>query len=483
MVDQIYEVKKEKFLELRNSGAFSDFFEKNMSCSEALNSIDGTKNVKIAGRITSLRVMGKILFAHIYDITEKIQICVKKTEENPEIFERFKEDISVGDFVGVEGELFITKTGEKTLRVEICNLLNKSLRTLPEKWHGLEDIEKKYRQRYLDIIVNEKSRDSFVKRIKLVKCIRKYLENDGYLEVETPILQAKPSGAVARPFFTQHNALGIQCCLRIAPETYLKRCIGAGFDKVYEFARCFRNEGISHQHLQDFTMLEFYAAYWNAKMMIKFVEGMFRNVFSEIYGTLTTTVLGHEINFSEEWKTYDYSELILNDSGIDIRIVSSKEELLKELSIKKIFIEDAVKMSWGNIVDNLYKKVSRPKLISPCFIVKYPAETAPLARRNSQDLSFVDRFQFVVAGVEIVNAYSELVDPVDQRERLEEQAKARNEGDEEAMLLDEDFLLAMEHGFPPICGVGIGIDRLLMILCGLENIKDGILFPLMRPQE
>jgi lysyl-tRNA synthetase, class II len=274
MSDAVFEIKKSKFLEQRERGNLADSYAKTHTVEQALTLAEGTVGVAVAGRIVGLRTMGKILFAHIFDHTGKMQVCVRKSEESPEMFDRFVAEVAVGDFIGVTGEIFRTKTNELTIRAESFQLLNKCLRTLPEKYHGVEDIETRYRQRYLDVIMNSESRDVFRKRIEIVKSLRRSLEDAGFLEVETPVLQTQPSGALARPFHTHHNALDIACTLRIAPETFLKRCIGAGFDRVYEFARCFRNEGVSATHLQDFSMLEFYAAYWNADSMRVFVAQM-----------------------------------------------------------------------------------------------------------------------------------------------------------------------------------------------------------------
>lgn len=482
MSDNLFELKKEKFLECRDKKMFADHYNKTHSMEQISHLSEGTQNVSTAGRVVNMRVMGKILFAHLYDFSGKVQICVRKTEEHPHVFESFVEVVSIGDFIGVTGDMFITKTGELTLRVSSWQLLNKCLRTLPDKYHGIEDTEARYRQRYLDIIMNENSRTVFKKRFEIVRALRNYLENHGYLEVETPILQNNASGAFARPFYTHHNALDIECVLRIACETYLKRCIGAGIDKVFEFARCFRNEGVSTTHLQDFTMLEFYASYSNAETMRHFVEGMIRHLIGQVFGTHTIVLSGNQINFSDPWPVYDYFDRISEDSAIDMRKHNTRESLLALIKQKNIQLEENPEsLSHANLVDVLYKKVTRPKLIQPCFLINYPVEVAPLARRQAHNPNFVDYFQFVVDGVELVKAYSELVDPLDQRERFEEQMQARELGDEEAMPLDEEFLNAMEHGFPPIAGVGIGIDRLAMILCGTENIKDVVLFPLLRP--
>lgn len=482
MSENLFELKKEQFLEYRAQNAYGDHYDKMYTMAQLAHLPEGSQNISTAGRIVNMRVMGKILFAHLYDFSGKMQICVRKTEENSETFSSFVNDVAIGDFIGATGEIFVTKTGELTLRVLSWKLLNKSVRTLPDKYHGIEDKEACYRQRYLDIIMNERTRYTFQKRFQIVKALRNYLEQNGYIEVETPILQTTPSGAFARPFYTHHNALNIECVLRIACETYLKRCIGAGIDKVFEFARCFRNEGVSTTHLQDFTMLEFYESYSNAERMRGFVEGMIRHLIKELFGTHTIVLSGHEINFSNSWPVYQYLDRIAEDSGIDMSHCKTKESLLAAIREKNIQLDDdADILSHANLLDVLYKKVTRPKLIQPCFLINYPVEVAPLARRNEKNQDFVDFFQFVVDGVELVKAYSELVDPIDQRERFEDQMKARDAGDAEAMPLDEDFLTAMEYGFPPIAGVGIGIDRLAMILCGTENIKDTVLFPLLRP--
>ena len=483
MSDEIFEAKKKKFLELRAQGELKDHYPKTHTAAQCLLLAEGTTGVAMAGRVVGMRVMGKILFAHLFDVTGKIQVCVRKDPESagPDFFELFKDTVAVGDFVGVQGEMFVTKTGETTIRAASFQILNKCFRTLPEKFHGIADIETKYRQRYLDLVTDEESRNVFLKRTQTIRSLRGFLEDEGFLEVETPVLQTLQSGAMARPFNTHHNALDIPLVMRIAPETYLKRCIGGGFDKVYEFARCFRNEGISATHLQDFTMLEFYAAYWNADRMQGFVSRMLKHVTQAVFGTNEVVIEGHHVKFDETLPIYDYCDLVLKDSGIDLRIENTDEKLRKAIKGKGFQIEDLDKLSWANAVDALYKKVTRPKLVQPCIIQKYPADMAPLARRNAQDPAYVDMFQFLVAGVELVKAYSELVDPLDQRDRFEEQMKAREGGDEETMPLDEEFLLAMEHGFPPICGVGIGIDRLIMLLCGCPNIKDTVLFPLLRP--
>lgn len=485
MSAEIFELKKKQYIDAVSQGKFHDRFDKTHTPAQilALKEQAGAEklSVKTAGRIVAKREMGKAIFAHIADFSGKIQVYLNRQADAPTSFEQFKDDVSVGDFVGVEGELFITRTGELTINVKNFALLNKCLHTLPEKFHGIEDVETRYRQRYLDLIMNEEARMVAAKRIAIVRCMRRFLEDNSFLEVETPVLQTTPSGALARPFYTHHNALDIQCTLRIAPETYLKRLIGAGMDRVFEFARCFRNEGISHAHLQDFTMLEFYAAYWNWNDQRVFVTNLVRHTIQTVFGQTKVTVRGHEVDFAGDWPVYTIGELIKRDAGLDIEKLNSKDALLAAVKECGLYDDEMATLSWANIVDTIYKKSSRPKLIQPCFVTHYPAEMAPLARKNRDSSAYVDIFQLLVSGIELVKAYSELVDPLDQRARLEEQQQARDGGDAEAMPMDEEFLQAMEHGFPPVAGVGIGIDRLTAILCGQDQIKEAVLFPLLRP--
>lgn len=483
MSNEIFELKREQFLNAAEKGRFRDRFDKTHLAGDVLKLENDVKNVKTAGRVVALRNMGKALFAHIYDSTGRAQIYLGRDKENPKAFDEFTSEVSIGDFIGVEGEMFTTRTGEKTIKVESYQLLNKSLQTLPEKFHGIEDVETRYRKRYLDVIMNEDTRYVFEKRVAIIKSMRRFLEDAGFMEVETPILQTNPSGALAKPFYTHHNALDLEMTLRIAPETWLKRLIGAGFDKVYEFAKCFRNEGISAAHLQEFTMLEFYAAYWNWDDQRRFCTEMMRHIIKGVFGKEQITVRGHEVNFAGDWPVYTLAELIQRDTGLDVMTLMTKAELVTAMQAKDLDVDEDLKsISWPNLVDALYKKYSRPKLIQPCFVTKYPAEMGPLARKNPEDGRFVDLFQFLVIGVELIKAYSELVDPVDQRSRFEEQQAARTAGDDEAMPMDEDFLLAMEHGFPPVAGVGIGIDRLVTVLCEKDNIKESVFFPLMKPE-
>lgn len=442
--------------------------------------------LKLAGRLTLMRPHGKLTFAHLKDHTAKIQICFMQDFVGVDQYKMLRK-IDIGDFLGVQGELFKTKHGEITLLVKEYTLLSKTLRPLPEKFHGLEDTETKYRYRYLDLLSDEGTWKRFQFRTALIREIREYLDQNGFSEVETPILTSIASGAAAKPFETHHHALDIPMYLRIAPETYLKRCIVGGYDRVYEFAKCFRNEGIDPSHLQEFTMLEYYASYWDFQDNMDFTEAMIKQVLKKLLGTPKIEMIDREgntqvIDFGGKWPRYNFAELIKKDCGIDIlEHYADAKSLLKAIKAKDIKIEKAETMGYGNLCDALYKKVSRPHLIQPCFVIRHPVDTKPLARRSDEDPRLADTFQLLVNTWEVINAYSELVDPIDQRERLERQSAARDAGDEEAMPMDEDYLYAMEHGMPPMSGWGMGIDRFTALLTKQDNLKDTVLFPIMRP--
>lgn len=476
-------VSKLKVLRDNKVNPYPDRYETNYELKNVTALEDGVENVRVAGRIIAVRQMGKVTFAHIQDIEGKIQLFIKQDELGEEAYEYFHKVFDIGDFIGVHGTIFTTKTGEKSIRVKEYNFLGKCFRPLPEKWHGIHDVEIMYRQRYLDLIMSSETRERFLFRSKLIKTIRKFLEDNSFLEVETPILQSKPSGALAKPFITHHNTLDLDVYLRIAPETYLKRLIVGGFTNIFEFARCFRNEGISANHLQDFTMLEGYSAYWNYQDNMKFLKKMIQNLIEKMFGKLIITIEDKEVDFSKEWTVYTFREIILKDAGIDIDIYKDAKSLLKAVKEKGIKLEheSLESLGRGNLIDVLYKKVSRPKIINPAFLTEHPLDLSPLARKNDNNTEIVDRFQLLVNGVEIINAYSELVDPIDQKERFIEQNKLNAAGDEEAMVYEEDYILAMEYGMPPICGWGIGIDRLVQLLLNENNIKDVILFPLLKP--
>ncbi|MFA5792718.1 MAG: lysine--tRNA ligase [Candidatus Gracilibacteria bacterium] len=444
--------------------------------------------ITIRGRMMTFREHGRLAFANLKDVTGEIQICFMEELLGKENYKLLRK-LDMGDFIGITGELFLTKHGQLTLLIKDWTFLGKTLRPLPEKWHGLQDEEACCRQRYLDIIMNDETKNRFIFRTRFIEAIRRFLNKHDFLEVETPILAPKASGATARPFKTHHNALDLDVYLRIAPELYLKRCIAGGFERVYEFARCFRNEGMDPSHLQEFTMLEYYGAYWNYEDNMKFTEQMFETILKELFGTLKIPLTSRDgeeitIDFKAPWPRLDFAELIKKDSGIKIFDHNSSADSLRTAIKKaKIQIEDMDKMGFGNLCDALYKKVSRPNLIQPCFVINHPASTKPLARRSDKNPQVCETFQLLVNTWEIINAYSEIVDPIDQRERFMEQAGARLGGDEDALEIDNDYLTCMEHGMPPISGWGMGIDRIVALLTGQDNLKGTVLFPLMRPLE
>lgn len=477
-------LKIEKLQSLRSQGisVYPERYSTNYDLYEASLLEDGTSEVRVAGRIMSIRNFSKLSFITISNIQGSLQLLLKKDEIGEELFKQFHDLLDIGDFIGVEGSMYTTKTDEKTLRIESYEFLGKALRTLPEKWHGLSNIELRYRQRYLDLIMTKDTQNRLLARTKMVRAIRRFFENHEFLEVETPVLQHTSSGALAKPFRTYHNSLDTELNLRIAPETYLKRLIVGGFTKVFEFARCFRNEGISPQHLQEFTMVEGYAAYWNYEDTMKLMRDMVLFVLTQTFNTTTITMQNQTIDFSEDWDIVSFRDLILRDTGIDIDLYPDVKDLYQETLSKNINLEHAAieSLGRGNFIDLLYKKMCRPQLVKPTFLIKHPIDLSPLARANDQDPAITERFQLVVNGAEIINAYSELVDPLEQRKRLEAQALLKNNGDLEAMEMDEDYLTAMEYGMPPISGWGFGIERLLMVLTDSDTIKDCVLFPLTK---
>ena len=465
---------------------YPDHFVRTHEIADARLLEDGTTDVKVAGRIVLMRKMGKMSFLTIQDIKGKIQISIKIDMVGEEAYDFFKKYIDIGDFIGVCGEVFTTHTGEKTIRAASYEFLGKALKPLPEKYHGLTDTESIYRYRYLDLITSEESRNKFLFRSKFIKKLRDYLDKEGYIEIETPILNNKPSGATAKPFITHHNALDIDLYLRIAPETYLKRAVVGGFTKVFEIARCFRNEGMDTTHLQDFTMIEGYGAYLNYKDNMKFLQNMLQSIIKDLFGTLEIKVGDKVVDLSGTWPVVSFRDLILQYSNIDIKVYNTKESLLNKIKEDKIEIDSETpleNLGYGNLVDQLYKKVARPNVIGPIYLTEHPIDLSPLARANDDDKTITDRFQLVINGAEIINAYSELVDPIDQEQRLLKQAALKANGDEEAMPMDYDYIEAMEYGMPPISGWGMGLDRLIQLLTSSENIKDVVMFPLMRPKD
>ena len=465
---------------------YPDHFVRTHEISDARLLEDGTPDVRVAGRIVLMRKMGKMAFLTIQDIKGRIQISIKIDMVGEEAYDFFKKYIDIGDFIGVCGEVFTTHTGEKTIRAASYEFLGKALKPLPEKFHGLTDTEAIYRYRYLDLITSEESRNKFLFRSKFIKKLRDYLDNEGYIEIETPILNNKASGATAKPFITHHNALDIDLYLRIAPETYLKRAVVGGFTKVFEIARCFRNEGMDTTHLQDFTMIEGYGAYLNYKDNMQFLQKMLQSIILDLFGTLEIKVGDKVVDLSGTWPAVSFRDLILKYSNIDIKVCNTKESLLNKIKEDKIEIDSETpleNLGYGNLVDQLYKKVARPNIIGPIYLTEHPIDLSPLARANDDDKTITDRFQLVINGAEIINAYSELVDPVDQEQRLLKQAALKANGDEEAMPMDYDYLEAMEYGMPPISGWGMGLDRLIQLLTSSENIKDVVMFPLMKPKD
>ncbi len=475
-------VRREKLENIKNP--YPDRFETNYEICDARELEDGVTGVRVAGRIVLMRKMGKMSFLTIGDIKGRIQVSVKLDMVGEETYKDFKANYDLGDFIGVEGEMFTTHTGEKTVRASSITFLGKALKPLPEKFHGVEDVEMIYRERYLDLIMNNDAKEKFLLRSRFIREIRNFLDEAGYIEIETPILNNKASGATAKPFTTHHNALDIDLYLRIAPETYLKRAVVGGFTKVFEIARCFRNEGIDATHLQDFTMMEGYAAFYDYKDNMKFLREMLQTVIEKTFGTLTVPIGDKEVDLSGEWEEISFRDLILKYSDIDIDKYDTKEKLLKKIEEDKIDIDSETPLEdlgYGNLVDQLYKKVARPNVVKPTYLTKHPISLSPLARANDDNKELTDRFQLIINGAEIINGYSELVDPKEQEDRLIEQAKLKADGDEEAMPMDSDYIAAMECGMPPISGWGIGIDRLIQLLTNSDNIKDVVMFPLMRP--
>lgn len=482
--NEFIKIRIQKVEELRRLEkiVYKNKFDKDGNIEDILKK-DVDSFVSAAGRVIAIREFGKLIFFHIQDFSGKIQVAIDYSTCGEEKIKYFKKYVDIADFLGVKGKIFLTKSGEKTILVEDFVLLSKAIRPLPEKWHGITDQEITYRQRYLDLVMNPESMKRFLKRSKLISTIRNFLESHQFIEVETPILQSKKSGALAKPFVTHHSALDIDLYLRISPETYLKRCIAGGFDRVYEFAKSFRNEGIDPSHLQEFTLLEFYAAYWDYKKLMEFTQELIQHVILTMNGSLKISYKGQEIDFSGDWPIYSFRDLIIQHADIDIDKYPTAESLREAIKKKGITIDDMDKLGRGNLIDQLYKKVARPKMINPQFLIKHPIDLSPLARKSDSNPLETDRFQLVVNTWEIVNAYSELVDPIDQRQRFEQQAKAHAEGDEDALEMDEDFCLCVDHGLPPIAGWGMGIDRFMALISNCENLKDVVLFPLMRPIE
>ena len=482
MLSNEVDIRRKKIEDLKSMGEipYKEKFERTCTIAQAREKIG--EKVKVAGRIIFKRVMGKFGFIQIRDIYAKIQVSVGRNELDEQSYEFYKKMIDIADFVGVEGEDYLTQTGEVTIRCEKIVLLSKTLRSLPEKFHGLSDTETIYRQRYLDLISNEKSREVFITRSKIESFIRRFLEDNDFIEVETPVLQTSVSGASAKPFYTHHNALDLECNLRIAKETWLKQCICAGIDRVFELGKDFRNEGMDPTHLQEFTQVEWYASYWNFEDNLRFFHEMIIKLLNNCIGKTNITYQGKTIEFDGEWPRINYIDKMHEILGFEFLDEKDLSSFKKKVVEKGLFTYNDLEecKSIRTLIDYIYKRKIRAEIFNPTIIYNYPAVLMPLARRNDADNRIIDVFQIVAGGTELVKAYSELVDPILQRKLLEEQLEEKIQGDEETMDVDEDFLLSMEHGMPPISGLGFGIDRFVQFIFDLPNIRDTVLFPLMK---
>ncbi|MFZ2087849.1 MAG: lysine--tRNA ligase [Desulfobaccales bacterium] len=491
LADHILAQRREKTQELRQGG-LDPFFNRFVPSHALAQVIDGygamtgpeleklTTTFRLAGRLMLMRKFGKAVFCHFQDGSGRLQAYVQREVLGDEAYNWFKK-LDIGDFVGLEGTLFRTKTDELTLAVSRFWVLTKSLRPLPEKYHGLTDVEARYRQRYLDLLMNPPVWQVFRTRAAITRLMRLFLDERGFLEVETPMMQPIPGGATAKPFITHHQALDMQLYLRIAPELYLKRLIVGGFDRVYEINRNFRNEGLSSLHNPEFTMLEFYQAYATYENLMDLTEELFCFLAQEIFGTLKFTYQDQEIDFTRAWRRLDLRESLTEIGGIPAEVVADREKLV-DLALKE-GVQLRAGEGYGRALTKLFDLNVEARLIQPTFVLGYPTETSPLSRKNDDNPEVVDRFELFIAGREMANAFSELNDPDDQRQRFEKQMAAHAAGDEEMPhAVDEDFLLALEYGMPPAAGEGIGIDRLVMLLTDSPSIRDVILFPLLRPE-
>lgn len=487
-INELRRVREEKIQKLNelNISVHPERFAYTHTLKQAMELEPETRNVFVAGRVMSKRKMGKISFMDLRDVEGHIQLVIKKDEIGEELYSLIHTTLDVGDFIGVGGEIFITQSGEKSIRVSSYTFLGKSLRPLPEKFHGLTNQETLYRERHLDLIMNEETKKRFLLRSKFIKLMRNFLDQKSFIEVETPVLQNTASGATARPFITHHNTYDADVFLRISPELTLKKLIVAGFTNIFEIARDFRNEGVSVNHLQDFTMIEGYSAYYNYEDNMKLMQEMITYIISNLFdGNLKVQIGEQEIDFGSKWQVITFRELLIKDCNIDIDKFETAEELLKEIRKNNISleVEGIEKLGRGNLIDQLYKKVSRPNIINPTFLTKHPIDLSPLARSNDENNRLSDRFQLIVNGQEIINGYSELVDSVEQEKRLLEQSELKANGDDEAMSVDHEYIKAMEYGMPPISGWGLGIDRFLQFLTNSYNIRDVVLYPLLKARE
>lgn len=478
------DIKRQAIQRMQNSGniPYKSRFEVTHLAADAKALPDGA-SLAVAGRVVLWRPFGSLVFAHLQDRSGSIQFSLAKNQLGSEQLKSLSQQVSLGDFVGLRGTMWTTKTRERTVGVESLDVLSKAILPMPDKWAGISDTEVRYRKRYLDLRCNDESRQRFQTRSRIISFIRTFLEKNGFLEVETPILQAAACGASARPFITHHNALDRDFFLRISPETYLKRLVGGSLERVYELGKNFRNEGMDSSHLQEFTMLEWYAAYWDYRDNMRFVRELVQALCMEFRGTTKFDYQGMELDFGGDWRSADYRDLVRDATGIDLRAVKDLDALKGQIAARHLAVDMEGVVSYGSLVDLLYKKTVRPSLVQPTFLLHHPTEVVPLARRSDDDGTRLDMFQVLVNSWEIVKAYSELIDPLEQRKRLEEQVRLRDAGDDESMMLEEDFLECMEYGMPPMSGLGLGIDRVIALLTNAPTLRDVVFFPQMRDSQ
>ncbi len=483
-LNEILMVRRQKLSELQSKGQDPfhtvkyEVTHRTVDLINTFDELDG-KTVSIAGRLMAKRGMGKSSFCDLYDRDGKIQLFVRINDLGDEVYDEFKK-LDIGDIIGVKGVVFKTRMGEISVRVSEYTLLSKSLRPLPEKFHGLKDTDIRYRQRYLDLIVNPEVRKTFILRSKIISTIRSFLNDRGFLEVDTPLLNTIPGGAAARPFITHHNTLDIDLYLRISPELYLKRLIVGGLEKVYEMGRMFRNEGMSVKHNPEFTLLELYEAFTDYKGMMELTENLITHVAKEVLGTTEIEYQEQKIDLSIPWTRMTMTDAVKKYAGVDFDSLSYDEAV--SLAREK-GIELSGNISKGEILNMFFEEFAEANLIQPTFIMDYPVEVSPLTKRKPDKPELTERFELFITGREMANAYSELNDPIDQKERFLAQVKKREQGDEEANMMDEDYITSLEHGLPPTGGLGIGIDRLIMLLTDSYSIRDVLLFPTMKPKE
>ncbi len=483
-------VRSDKVHKLRDAGIdpYPADAKRTATCAQAVSHFDAwsaeQKNITLSGRIRAVRAHGGAAFADLTDESGRVQLHLKLDIIGAASFEQFVAAIDLGDFMEAEGVLFLTKRGEKTLEVRSWRILSKALLPMPEKWHGLSDVEVRYRKRHLDLIANEDVRNIFRTRSLIVRTIREFLHGEGFMEVETPILQTQAGGAAARPFVTHHNALDLDLQLRIAPELFLKRLIVGGFEKVFEVARCFRNEGISFQHNPEFTQVEFYWAYATYEDLMQLTERMVSGIVSAAQGgKMTVERDGVTLDFSGPYPRKKFYDLVKEGTGIDLEQIKDEKTLKAAMIDKNLKVDTKELHGFGELVDALYKAYVRPKIVQPTFVIDYPAEMIPLAKRKPDQPDRIATVQLLVQGIEVTKAYNELNDPLEQEARFAEEAKKKEAGSEEAMPADADFVEALKYGMPPTAGFGMGIDRLTALLTGAHSIKEVILFPTLRPEQ